>query len=206
MRRLHLLLFLILLLLLSAAAAAAATRTRLHSGTGVLLMGEPLERLDIPGPPITIFREPGLGTIATHPRSDLARHLPTLVSSAQEVAVPATGRKGEWIRISYDDAGREGWIPMQRGWRHLSWEEYLKGRSLRLLPGLRQEYYELRATPLDAASQKVSLLPSAPLTVLALKDEWLRVIAAGPQEGWIRWRDDDDRLTISLEEVLPGEK
>lgn len=206
MRQPPLMLLFALLLTLWAEGIPAAAPPRLHSGTGVLLMGYPLERLDLPGPPVPIYREPGLGTIAAPPRADLARFLPTLVSSEQEVALPASGRRGEWVRISYDDAGREGWIRMQRGWRHLSWEEYLPGRTVRLLPGLRQGYYELRANPLDGTSQKVSIPPSAPLTVLALKDDWLRVIAAGPQEGWVRWRDDDDRLTISLEEPPAAEK
>jgi hypothetical protein len=196
-----------LLLTLPAGGIPAAPPPRLHAGSGVLLMRDPLERLDLPGPPVPIYREPGFGTVATLPRKDLARHLPTLASSAEEIVLPSTGRRGEWIRISYDNAGREGWLRMQRGWQHLSWEHYLKGRTVRLLPGLRQGYYELRATPLDGgAAQKGNIPPSAPLTVLALKDEWLRVIAAGPLEGWIRWRDDDDRLTISLTEPPTAEK
>ncbi|HJV67429.1 MAG TPA: SH3 domain-containing protein [Geomonas sp.] len=184
-----------LLLSAGAVAGAAPAAPRPLSGCGVLELEQPLPP---EGGPLVLYREPGLDRIGERQLSSL----PRLAGGAGELLVAVTARKGGWTQLSYDEAGREGWVQQGRAWRYLSWEEFLPGRRVRVLPGLKKGLYALRSAPDDQAPERGGVSRDQAVRVLATEDDWARLEAPA---GWVRWRDADGRLTISLQESFSSE-
>jgi len=190
MRFLHFILVVLLFVLSVAAAHAALLPPRPPAGVGVLAVG--------PGPGaaengILIYREPGVGRIAEVSGADL----PGLAGTAAQPLVAVRARRGAWCRIAYDDAGREGWIEKRRSWRYLSWAEFLPGRRVKILPGMKKANYLLRAEPGGAARELDTLSRDQVVAVLEVDGDWARLKVPA---GWLRWRDGDERLTIGVSE------
>ena len=179
---------LLLMLLFAAAARSAPLPPRPYSGCGLLaLQPEPgADKVTL-----SLYREPGLERLAERDGSAL----PRLSGSASEPLIAVSARKGGWTQLAYDDAGRQGWIEQARAWRYLSWQEYLPGRWLRVLPGMKKGYYALRNEPGQTGSERGSLTRDQAVRVLQVEDDWVRLQAPS---GWFRWRDGDGRLTVSL--------
>jgi hypothetical protein len=175
-------------LALSLPAQGAPVKPRPYGGLGVLSLTEA---------PLVIYAEPGVQRI----RELLASQLPLLARNDQELLLPAAGRKGGWLRIAYDEAGREGWIEPRRSWHFLLWEEFLPGRAVRLLPALTKGLYALRGTPDDRGELKGTLTRDQTVRIVAVSDGWARIRTP---EGWFRWRDGDGRLTV-LPAAIPLE-
>lgn len=188
MRRL--LSILLLLLLGSAAAQAAPPRPRPYSGSGVLAVkadpsGEPA--------PLVMYQEPGVLRVAELERGAL----PRLAGSAAEPLLAVSARRGEWLRLAYDEAGREAWLKKPRAWSYLTWQEFLPGRPVRLLPGLKKGLYLIRGQARDEAPESGTLTRDQAVLPLQVEGDWARLQGT----GWFRWRDGDGRLTISLPET-----
>jgi hypothetical protein len=109
------------------------------------------------------------------------------------------GKKGNWMRIAYDDAGREGWVEMARWWDYTTWEDFLKGRSARLLPGLKKGVYALRAVPSETSLLTGPLSVREKLRLIEIRGDWALVISDSGLSGWLPWRDGDGRFQINLE-------
>lgn len=182
----------LLLLLLAVslpAAAASPVKARPLSGIGVLLVkGE--------GKVITIYREPKVGRLAELPAAALPGLAPWL--GEVEGAFPAvvlSNRPG-WLRIIYDSAESDGWVERRRSGEFRPWGEFLQGRSIGMLSGVRKEFYTLRRE----ASVSAEVLRSAGVEeyfrVVTVEGEWMRVRSAAGDKGWLRWRDDNSRLLI----------
>ena len=178
-----------LLLAFAAAAHSAPPRPRPYSGCGLLALKPEPGALGIP---LSLYQEPGVERLTELDGSAL----PRLSGSAPEPVVAVSARKGGWTRLAYDDAGREGWIEQARAWQYLSWQEYLPGRLLRVLPGMKKQCYALRSEPGAGASGKGSLTRDQAVRVLRVENDWVRLQAPA---GWFRWRDADGRLTVSLQ-------
>ena len=116
------------------------------------------------------------------------------------------GKRGNWMLIAYDDAGREGWVEMARWWEYCPWEDFLKGRVARLLPGLKKERYSLRAGPSETSPQTSPLSGVEELRLIAVRDDWVLVITDSGQQGWFSWRDGDGRFQISVGEKINPQK
>ena len=187
MRR-SLLVALLLIFLSAAAAHPAPPRPRPYSGCGaVWLRPDPgADKITV-----TLYQEPGLLRIAEVEGSAL----PRLAGSAAEPLVAVSARRGGWIRVAYDDAGREAWIDQPRAWGYRDWQEFLPGRLVQILPGMKKGYYGLRSEPGDAGSPRGTLARDQAVRVLQVEDDWARLQAPA---GWFRWRDGDGRLTVSL--------
>lgn len=178
----------LLLILGSGAALAALPAPRPYSGCGVLV----LKALGSWQPePLVLYREPGVDRIGeTKPES-----LPRLSGDAAEPVLPVHERRGGWNSITLDDSGRQGWLEQARAWEYADWREFLPGRSIRLLAGLKKEWYQLRSAP-DGEGKAVALVArDQQLRVVQVEEDWVRVEAPA---GWLRWRDPDGRLTVSL--------
>jgi hypothetical protein len=78
------------------------------------------------------------------------------------------------------------------------WQRYLAGREVRLLAGLKKEYYQLKSAPSITAPVVKPLTRQTGIRAIEVSDSWLLVIADNSHSGWIRWRDDDGRLMVSL--------
>ncbi len=105
-----------------------------------------------------------------------------------------SARKGDWLRVYYDDAGREAWINPQNKGRFKSWEQFFKLQNCRMLPGLQQQYYQLQHLP--GGKLLATLTPKQVFRVLKIENAWIMVLLDQAQIGWVRWRDDDGRLTV----------
>lgn len=180
---------LLMVALAAGSAYPAPPAPRPFSGCGILTLKQwgALEPAPLP-----LYREPGVLRIA----EKSAGTLPRLAGDGAEPLVAASERRGEWTRLSLDDAGRQGWLKQQRGWEYASWEEFLPGRTVRVLPGLKKGWYQLKGAPADAATELSSLSRDQLVQVLEVEEDWVKL--ARPS-GWFRWRDPDGRLTVSLQ-------
>lgn len=176
---------------------------RPYSGIGVLLLtvaaGSEGERPE----PLRLYEEPA---IVRRGELNIARIPPHDWIFGANRAVPplvVTARKGEWLRVTYDDAGREAWLnPMRRG-EFQPWEAFFKGQPARLLPGLRKQYYQLFREQGQGAS--VTLTPRQTFRVVTLADDWALVLSDREALGWLRWRDEDGRLLMGLERATANQ-
>lgn len=183
------LVFALTLAVLAAGAAqgAKAAKPRPLSGCGVLTLGA--------SAPLVLYAEPGVRRVA----QTSGAALPVLDRGGEQVAVAATGSNGGWLRVPYDEAGREGWLEPGRADRYRSWPEFLPGRTVRLLPALKKGLYALRDAPGEKGALRGTLTRGDLVRVLSVSDGWARIEAPA---GWFRWRDGDGRLTVSLEGSL----
>jgi len=197
-RQMHrsLLITISLLLLAAGAAHPAPPAPRPYGGCGVLALkpAAGAERSLLP-----LYEEPGVHRIAELPGSAL----PRLAGSSEEPLVSASAHRGDWIQVAYDNAGRKGWLQQTRDSDYLPWREFLPGRQVRILPGMKKGYYKVMSSPGEGSPERGWLTRDQPVTVLQVEDDWARLQA--PQ-GWFRWRDGDGRLTISLHEPQGAEK
>lgn len=179
----------LLLILCCGAAQAALPALRPYSGRGVLMV-----RQGAGWQPETLvlYQEPGVLRVA----EKTPAALPRLAGSPEEPIVPVTERRGGWVSVFLDDAGRQGWLEQARAWEYAEWRDFLPGRTLRVLPGLRKEWYQLSSAPGGSGSPAGTLSRDQQVRVLQVSEDWARIEAPA---GWLRWRDPDGRLTVSLE-------
>jgi hypothetical protein len=116
----------------------------------------------------------------------------------QKDSIPliVTARKGGWLKVCYDDAGREAWIDPQRRGTFQSWDQFMKGQMSRLLPGLLKQYYQLYKEPDRNPLSTLTTLQR--FKVLKLEDDWFMVMSDQKTIGWLRWRDEDGRLLVGV--------
>ncbi len=185
-------LFIAALLALLAFPASAAPPARPFTGIGLLVFR--------PGPlaeaTVSVYRQPGVGRIATLPWAQLPSLSHILKGDAGEVVATVTDKRGAWVGITYDAAGRKGWTLMERSWRYIPWKEYLKGRPVLLLPGLKSGFYILRQERSELSNGES--VAGQELRIIEVQDEWCMVITPPGTSGWIRWRDPDGRILVSI--------
>ena len=190
MLRLKLFALFVGLLIFASPAAAAPVKARIPAGIGILLMRNGT-------PPPAIFKEPSLGRIAEIDAGKLPSLAQSISSPEGSIPVIVTSKKSGWYRIIYDDGEREGWIEGRSGYQLFRWDELLRNRPIELIGGLKKEFYQLRRAP-DISSEPVENLgKGSRVTALGIQGEWVSVITPKAQ-GWLRWRDDNDRLVIAV--------
>lgn len=141
-----------------------------------------------------LYEEPALLRVGVLNSSRLSEN--EWIFCPKEWASPliVSARKGGWLRVYYDNAGREAWIDPQNKGRFQSWEQFLKLRTGRMLPGLQPQYYQLLQQP--GGKLLATLTPKRVFKVLKLDKAWGMVLTDQSQIGWVRWCDDDGRLVI----------
>ena len=112
-----------------------------------------------------------------------------------------TARKGNWLRVAYDDAGREAWLNPRRSAVFQAWDLFFKGQPAKLLPGLQKRYYQLFRQPEKGVL--ATLTPKQLFTVVKLENDWALVVFDQNSLGWLRWRDEDGRLLVGLGKAKP---
>jgi hypothetical protein len=194
--------FVTLLLLSLPLGSYAAISTRPMSGNGLLLVhnfhgdakAQPLQ--------LTFYREPGVGRLLELDAAELPSLSKVLTTGAGEHPLLVTGSRGGWLRIAYDEAGREGWIKPERYWDYQPWRTLLKGKPVHLMAGLKKGYYQLYTAPVTKSSRLETLTKQRQLRVVEIEGDWALVIVDLASSGWLRWRDDDGRFLISIDERL----
>lgn len=190
--------------LLSAVAigtvSAAPPPARPETGKGVLLVKNSPAHDNAGGRSfVVIYREPGIGRIGELRVASLPALAGVVKTPPGVLALAVTATKGEWLRVHYDDAGRSGWLEPRRTWTYLTWEEYLRGKTARLLRGLRKEFYLARSGPDGSAPELPPLTPERSMRILDVDGDRARVLVDLSVMAWLRWRDPDGRLLITVE-------
>ncbi|HCE68541.1 MAG: hypothetical protein A2X82_01885 [Geobacteraceae bacterium GWC2_55_20] len=176
-----------------ACLAAEPVKMRPYSGIGVVSL--PASSVNKENElPVHLYREPGLSRIGALDGSKLSGNDWIFGARSDSVRLIVMARKGDWLRVSYDDAGREAWIDPQSRDSFQPWHRFFKSRMSRMLPGLRKPYYQLFQQP--ERNPLVTLTPKQPFRVLRLDNDWAMVVSDQAGVGWLRWRDEDGRLTI----------
>jgi len=179
-------------------AAAYAQQFRPFCGSGVVII-RPFNPESSASPAsIPFYRDPGVARIVERPATGVPSLSPILKMPNGEYPLAVMGKRGNWLRIAYDDAGREGWVEKARWWDYITWEDFLKGRVARLLPGLKKGSYALRAGSSPTAPQTVVLSGKEELRIIGVKDDWALVVAGSGLSGWLAWQDGDGRFLISI--------
>ena len=192
-----LLLLLILGSPVSACLAANPVKMRPYSGIGVAVLPGAVSGQE-PPPAFHLYREPGLSRLGTVNVAKLPGNEWIFGPAANHVPLIVMARKGNWLRVCYDDAGREAWIDPQGRDAFQAWDVFLKSRMSRLLPGLRNQYYQSYLQP--DRNPDVTLTPKQSFRVLRLVHDWAMVLISDQAAiAWLRWRDEDGRLTIGLD-------
>ena len=185
------------ILLFYSPVLAASERPR--AGQGVLFLRPAFPEQSDGIQSIVLYETPGVERIAVLDVARLPSLIPSVSAPSGGHAIAVTGTRGNWFRVAYDDAGREGWIEGRRFWTYFSWPDFLVGRSVVLFPGLRPALTQLRLAPSDDA-QSLGLIPSEQrMRVLEIRAEWLRIRSEGSLSGWFRWRDRDGKLLLAVE-------
>lgn len=193
--RLILLMLVLLVFSTSASSAANQPKMRPYSGIGILILQAPGANLDA-GKPFQLYEEPGIFRLGELNIANTTGNEWVFGPDAGQIPLVVTARKGKWLRICYDDAGREAWINTSRRGSFQPWERFLKGRFSRMLPGLGKEYYQMHQYP--DSNPLSALTPKQMFKVIKLDDDWVMVMSDQNKIGWLRWRDDDGRLLVGV--------
>lgn len=181
---------LISLLSISTAVAASPVKARSLSGMGILLISKE-------HPQLSLFKEPSIGRISEINLSTLPESQ-SISTSEQFKSAIVTLKKGNWYRILYDDGEREGWIEGRSSYHFYRWEKLLANKEIILTGGLRKEFYLLHRTADSISGTIETLAKGSTLTSLNVEGDWIRVMTASQSQGWLRWRDENSRLVISI--------
>lgn len=188
--------FILMLLFLS---TAGAQQFRPFTGSGVAIVRSLNPESPIAPAPVPFYRDPGVARIAERHAKDFPSLSSIIRMPAGEYPLAVMGKKGEWLRIAYDDAGREGWVQKARWWDYITWEDFLKGRVTRFLPGMKKSVYTLRAGSSATAPQTGALSGKESMRIIEIADDWAMVIIDTGLSGWITWRDGDGRFLIAID-------
>src|SRR5512133_744011 len=177
----------------SAAAPSSPQKMRPYAGIGLILL--PVTT-NTPADPLLLYEEPALSRLGELNRSKIPSS--DWIFGPSTVAQPliVVARKGTWLRVAYDDAGREAWLNPPRQIALQSWDLFYKGHVTRLLPGLQKKYYQMFQQP--GVSLVKALTVKQTFRVLRLEDDWAMVLTEQNSLGWLRWRDTDGRLLLGI--------
>jgi hypothetical protein len=167
---------------------------RPYSGIGILLL--PIKDTD-PGDPIPLYEDPALSRTGELDKTKIPVYDWIFGPSPVVLPLIVTARKGTWLRVVYDDGGREAWLNPPRQVPFQAWDLFFKGHVSHLLLGLQKKYYQVYQQP-DALSL-TTLTAKQPFKVLRLENDWAMVLIDQNELGWLRWRDEDGRLLIGIE-------
>lgn len=198
MRPGSLLIALIVLLTLAGNDCSAALPMRPYSGIGVLCIVD-----DSPDNDLQLYEEPGLVRSGTLNAAAARQLTAWLLNSGDALCLLVTARKGEWLRIERDDAGRQAWLRTMRRWSYTPWDQFLKGRQISFLRNAPRQ--QLQVYPYPETANGTPLLSFKPMKVIMVQGDWTYVLYDQLSAGWIRWRDHDGRLLVGLTPSLTPE-
>ncbi|MDD2365966.1 MAG: hypothetical protein PHN84_07355 [Desulfuromonadaceae bacterium] len=173
--------------------SAYLPKMRPYTGIGVLFFNAPEmflnEELQL-----LLYNEPGLSRLGALKSSTLQSN--EWVFSFREDTRPliVAARKGEWLEIFYDDAGRKAWVNPERAGRFMLWEEFLKRHTCRMLPGLQPSFYQMQSQPEGRPLSTIT--PKQVFKVIRVEGDWSMVLTEKSEIGWLKWRDADGRITM----------
>lgn len=183
----------------AAPAPRFTPKPRPAAGIGILTLKKPHAESQ---ETIILYEEPGLiRTAAIDPLFAAPfEHIFGSHSSVRHLIV--TARKQEWLKVIYDDAGREGWLKTNFGADFKPYADWLRQPLTQILPGLQKKYYELHRTA--DGTHIGNLPPKQNFKILAIRNSWAQILTEQNQFGWLQWKDDDGRLLIGIAPANKG--
>ena len=189
-------LLLVVSLAVSAGSASPRPPMRPYAGIGLVFS---VGQISAEGEllPLPLYEEPGLTRIGAVSGTTVTGIEWLFGNGVKPVPFIVTARRGEWLRILYDDAGHEGWVNPEVAGRFQGWDHFLKQQSCRMLPGLLPRYYSLLSTP--GGTSLGTVQAKQQFRVLKRENDWVMVLSVPYRLGWIRWRDEDGRLLVGFQ-------
>lgn len=181
-------------------AASTPTKMRPYTGIGILLLAVGPGADGEKPVPLYLYEEPAISRLGELNGGTVPPYDWIFGLSSSTIPLIVTARKGNWLRVVYDDAGREGWLMLQRQGAFKPWDSFFKGQAGRMLPGLRKQYYQLYQEP--GNGPMTVLNPKRVFKIIKVENEWALVMPEQNMLGWVRWRDEDGRFLIGLERVI----
>lgn len=164
---------------------------RPYSGIGVIRIPTSGVTGNLP-----LYEEPGLVRSGLL-KPSAARELTSwLFGTGDDLYLLVTARKGDWLRVESDDAGRESWLQTPQRGSYSPWEQFLKGKTIVFLPNAPKKLQLLHATP--GSTNGTPLSAPLAMKVITVQGDWSYVLFDRSTAGWIRWRDQDSRLLVGL--------
>lgn len=182
------------LLLLAVSSVEAAPKMRPYSGIGVL-------RISTVGltDPIPYYDEPGLMRQGNLPLDTAQKLNSGIFDSSATIFLMVKARKGQWLRVERDDAGRESWLLQQRHWQYTPWQQFLKSQYVTFLPNSPKRLMQVANQP-EASQGTPRTAQSPPMRIIMAQGDWAYVLLDQNNAGWIRWREADGRLLVRFHE------
>jgi hypothetical protein len=188
----------VVMLLLCSSAPAASDRPR--AGFGILFIRPAFPEQAEEIKKLVLYESPGIDRILVVDVTRLPSLSPSVTPPSGWYAVAVKGKNGDWFRIAYDDAGREGWIQGPSYWGFSNWPDFLTGRSVVLLPDLPAAFSEVHQGSFDSSPSLGRISSGLKMHVLEIRDEWARIRCEDALKGWLRWYDGNGKLLIAVEE------
>lgn len=187
-------LFTLFTLVASVGAVTPPHRMRPYIGVGLIVFAkqDDIAAQDLQ---LQLYDEPGLFRVGLLSSSRLAGN-EWVFDPLKTAPLIVSARKGDWLRVFYDDAGREAWLTLGNKGQFWVWDQFLKQQTVRLLPGLQAQYYQLFQQP--GGKHLATLTPKQIFKVIKVENAWCMVMAGQAQVGWLRWHDDDNRLLFGF--------
>ncbi len=185
---------LILLILLTAipSLADAAPRMRPYTGIGVLQLPSTAD-----SEPFRLYNEPGIFRCCDIEPASLKRLNEWLFGEDEGSFLLVVDRKGDWLEVEHDDAGRTGWLMPERRCIYKPWNQFLKGKQVRFLNISPKKFMQVLTSP-GGSPQGRQLSAKEPMKVILAQEDWLYVLLNQNNAGWVRWRDNDGRLLVGF--------
>jgi len=181
-------------------AATAPVKMRPYTGIGILLLSV-VPGVDGAKPePLYLYEQPAISRLGELNGGTVPPYDWIFGMSNSKLPLIVTSRKGNWLRVVYDDAGREAWLMPRRQGAFHPWDSFFKGQLGRLLPGLRKQFYQLFQEPGKGELQ--TQVSKKSFKIIKFEEDWALVMPDQNSLGWLRWRDDDGRLLIGLERII----
>ncbi len=189
--------------MLAAFPAQASRQSHPFAGIGLLV----IRPLSIEDPdtndPMPVYEEPGIKRIAELKPTALRPPFTSMRVSSGNFVTAVMDKKGEWLKIAYDDADREGWVRMKGFWQFIPWRDLLKDRHATLLtkPGLRGR--DVHAECSEDSESIAFISPASGVRIVEVDGDWITVQSGPSGQGCVRWRDGDGRFLIFPEGSVP---
>lgn len=182
--------------LVAAPLIVKTTKMRPYTGIGVLLIAPKLNSEAEHPEPLQLYEEPSIVRLGRLERTLVP--FKEWVSGVGDSSVPliVTLKKGDWLRVIYDESGREAWLKHPSRAKFQLWDSFLKGQSASLMIGLQKKYYQTSQQPGLAASD--TLAARQVFRVVKVDGDWVMVMLNKDTLTWLRWRDEDGRILIGL--------
>lgn len=172
---------------------------RPYTGIGLLLLKVNPDKDNI-AEPLFLYEQPGIFPIGEFNAGLAPPHDWFFGADAALLPLFVMSRKGNWLEVAYDDAGREAWLNPGRRGVFRSWQIFLKGKTCYLLPGLQKRHYRMTQNP---AGTKLSLSPKDHFKIVKIENDQALVMLNSQTIGWLNWRDEDGRLLVKTDSLDP---